>query len=356
MTGAPQPAASARLRSAATWIVAAVAGVALAAVQTVLSTRKPDATPTPAGPAAPAPAAPAAPTRSAVEAQADAGIDQYRSVAKWMITAFAAVASLLLAGVQLTSIGHTTGGRLALAAIGIAVALAATMIAIYSLTLVFKPGVVGPDDAAARADDASTPFGKFVAAHRSALLPAGTTSGQDLYDKYTAARTAAASPNGTEQDKATARRYRARLADLAWFARLIEVESTFKTARIRVCIAAAVVAAGITTFAWAANPKDSSDTDTTAAAVNARPVQVRVLLNPDGRRHLATLLGRPCAAAAGVAPGIDALATAASADTTTLIVIPGGPCTKPVLFTLSISDGAATSTESVTPAASPVAG
>jgi hypothetical protein len=52
---------------------------------------------------------------------ADAAIDQFRAVAKWMISAFAAAIALMLTGVQLTSINNAQGSALALSILGIAV-------------------------------------------------------------------------------------------------------------------------------------------------------------------------------------------------------------------------------------------
>lgn len=301
--------------------------------------------------AAPAPAPSPASERSAMATQADAGIDQIRAVTKWMITAFAGVAGLMLAGVQLTSLGQTSGWRLVFAGLSLAVALTATMIAIYLLTEILKPMAVGPDDATKWADDPATPFGKFVAGHPGAVLPEGITSGKDLYDKYTAARAKANSPAATEQEKSTARRRRNQLANLVWFATFVELDAAFKTTRIKICIAAAVVAAGITAFVWAANPDTSKAAAATAApAVNPQPVQVRVLLNNDGRRHFGTTLGAKCAAAATTRPGVNALAISADAAHTTVVLIPEGPCTSPVMFSLSVDDGIATAAAKVKPA------
>jgi hypothetical protein len=78
-------------------------------------------------------------TSTAGAASASA-IDQLRSTAKWLATALAAIAAVLLGGLQLSSIGKT--GHLALAVIGGVSALVATGRALWLVTRVLTPVTV----------------------------------------------------------------------------------------------------------------------------------------------------------------------------------------------------------------------
>src|SRR3984957_8971179 len=101
---------------------------------------------TPPGDPAGAGGTPPGNTSSGIADQANAAIDQFRSVGKWIITSFAAVAALLLAGVQLTSLGSVNGWHLFWSCVGLGIAIVSVIVAIRSLTSLLEPRVTGVND------------------------------------------------------------------------------------------------------------------------------------------------------------------------------------------------------------------
>ena len=76
------------------------------------------------------------------EEAAQASVERYRDVAKWLITVFAAVGGVLVAGSQLTSLGNLDldedRGRLLVALAGLALALAMAVLIVSSALRVLE--------------------------------------------------------------------------------------------------------------------------------------------------------------------------------------------------------------------------
>ncbi len=287
---------------------------------------------------------------SGIGAQASAAIDTFRSVGKWLITSFAAVGTLLLAGVQLTSLGSASGARLAAAFAGLGIAVAAVILAVVSLTALLQPHVSAPDEAVATADDQASGLGKFVAKHRAVLLPAGVTTAGELLAAFMAARRSPdkETPAGRER----IRILRGHLSDIVWWASYEDAKQRFGKVRIAVVLAAVAVAAGVALYSWAATgPGAAATAAGPVPAVQPAPVAVRVRLNAAGSRALTGVLGKACTAAAA-GKGVPAIALSATPSQTTVVLIPGGrACPVPVRFSLPLSQGLAVPVASVKPAA-----
>jgi hypothetical protein len=93
-----------------------------------------------------------------------AAVEQLRSTAKWLATALAGIAGVLLAGLQLTSLGKAD--NVGLAALGGGVALVATGWAIWRITRVLTPVTVS-------LSELPDLIGKTVAADRTLLKAQG---------------------------------------------------------------------------------------------------------------------------------------------------------------------------------------
>lgn len=292
---------------------------------------------------------PAASPGGGISAQARAAVETFRSVGKWLITAFAAVGSLLIAGLQLTSLGSIHGWRLGLAMGGFALAVVAVIVAILELATLLQPHVSAPDDAARQASDPQTKLGRFVTEHREVLLPPGCGSARDVFDQFAAARVAA--DKDTPEGRARLAALRGPLASIVSLSSYMAAKERFNAVRNVTIVAALAVAAGAAAYAYAAT---GPATSTSTAAVPPAPVAVQVKLNPAGSKALAAVLGRRCATAAR--KGIPAIALSADTSQTTVLLIPKAPaCPTPVQFSLPISQGIASPVVSVKPAVSPSA-
>ncbi|HEY8787551.1 MAG TPA: hypothetical protein VIM10_00240 [Actinopolymorphaceae bacterium] len=317
----------------------------------------------PAGaPAAPAPAQP--PPGPPATNPYQAGNDQIRKTATWLIGALAAVAAILLAGSQVSSIGklpadHITG-RLTVAGVAAVVAIGSVMFAIYRLSLILAPVTTPLKDLR---KEAETPSSKMVEIMKSDTgLTAGYPDIHDLLAKYDTERakridarkrhqaardklaaavsdaekaaamkaeeTADLAEQRADTDVAGLRRYVVGLTQLLGF---LTVSRRFETERSRVVVAAVVGAVAIVTFAWAANPATPSAD--AAAALPAKPVSVTVFLTPAGVQELSSVLGASCAKEAA-ATGTPGIALSASTEAAEVVLTGGGSCTGPQRITL----------------------
>ena len=271
--------------------------------------------------------------------QASAAIDQFRSVGKWIITSFAAVATLLLAGVQLTSLGSVHGWRLFLAFAGLGLAAIAAIMAIANLTSVLQPHVSTVEDAVAEADQDGTPLACFIANHRILFFPAGIENVQDLkrkYDEARAARSLAQRPSSySESNYQDLRRS---LWNLVWMSSYENAKKGFDESRRVIVAAALAVAAGAALYAWAATaPSTGADTNTSSAAVESAPVEVTIKLTDAGKSALSSILSKKCVDAAS-SSGVRAIALGADTSQTTVVLIPTpGICTAPTRISIPLS-------------------
>lgn len=202
-----------------------------------------------------------------------AGIDAQRDAAKWLVAALAAVAAILVAGSQLSSIGEVDGWRLALA-VGSAIAgLAAVAFALRQTFRLMLPSSVTLEDLKAlKADD---PAAQYLAANASVFQGRAASVAeldQALRDAYKAEDDAVAAMRANTDDKkekaleekakdAIARRtgIEGAIRNVREHARWARHEA--RTRDWEKVIVGTLIAAGlsIVLFAWAANPPDDDD-------------------------------------------------------------------------------------------------
>lgn len=279
---------------------------------------------------------------------------QLRDVAKWLIAAFAAVATVMLAGTQLSSLGklstdHPT--RLAVAAVAAAVVVLATARSIYLLSTVLAFDVSGMQGLLESARE--QPMRGIVEADSG--MRAGRSSVAHLLDDYrlarSAQRVAMVLRAGLQREEAEhaepppelrarldhARRLekvadaevqalRGSVQALIQLKGYLRVRARFDDVRGGVMALAVLAAAGIIAFAWAANPAEPKAG--ASAALEPRPVSAVLVLTAAGQQDLAGLLGEECAGAAR-SKGVPVVALSAdpAAGRAEVVVLPGDGCT-----------------------------
>jgi hypothetical protein len=257
--------------------------------------------------------------------QSAAAAEQLRSTAKWLATALAAIAGVLLAGVQLSSLGKAD--KLVLAALGAGFALLATGWAIWRITRVLTPpGIV-------LLSELPELIGEQVAGDRTLLKTQGTGLDEVIakyeteYDTNAAAWDASdADPNNAAK-KATAQASDARYApllDVIQFLRglglFMKVKREFNRGVTQVLVAGAIAALGIGLFAFEASHKSEPNPTRTTRPVAARPSLVRISFSNDERILLSDEVGKRCALRHR------RLAIGGSPDRLDLVVLPTHRC------------------------------
>ncbi len=285
------------------------------------------------------------------------GVDQIRSTATWLIAAFAAVATVMLAGSQLSSVGKLTMAddplRLWTALIAAFVAVGATIYAIFGLTNVLAP--VMASLGALRVEGASeSPLAK-LAADDSGLL-AGRTDVPALLDDYETQRKNqfSAFSDQTKAHKeldeainddakkfasirsiaADKRRDRAdaevgvlrkTVVALTQLSAYLQVSSRFEKERTKVIWSGAAAAIAIIAFAWAANPP-TLPAEGAKVLLQPRPVGAQLVLTPAGVTELSGVLGAECAMAAGQPRGVPMIVLGATTSAIEIVVPSGESC------------------------------
>ena len=269
------------------------------------------------------PAAAATKRYDALLAQTNAAIDQVRAVAKWMIAAIGAVASLLVAGVQLSSIGKVSHGRAVVAGVMVCIVIAAAAAAIMKLSAVLLPQITTRDDVVAQAQ--SGEFAKFLSKHT--FLLGGHQDAKALADAQRAAVKAAQTDGSSEPTKAEARRLTDALNLLVPFGSYFTVRTNFSSARTWTLGASIVGGLAIVAFARSVGATSADSTAPSTAAVHPSPTAVTMRLSSVGVKALQPSLGKACAQQLA-RPGLaaNAIATGVAGDAVTIIVVPRGDC------------------------------
>lgn len=300
----------------------------------------------------------------ATEGPYDRAIARLRATATWVAGALGAVATIMLAGTQLSNIGQlspeTEPGRLALAAGGIAVGVAAVLRAIYLLSSAQMPveshlevldqAAKNPESQLARAAEANKYFtrGRPDLAHLLQDLRKARTLFDESRVAFTVAEDKVLDASAEELETAIESQERAakrvaimetRLDDLLKGVRALNELGAYLGVKAKLervlpeVLAMSIIAAGcFVIFAWAANPPAST---ASSDAVSASPVAARLKLTPDAAAAHASVLGAKCAAAASeLTDGIDVVALASSGDKVTVVTVPSGPCPTPTTLTL----------------------
>jgi hypothetical protein len=236
-------------------------------------------------------AQPAAGSAGAGPAKAEAShpyrtaIDELRSTARWLITTFAAVAGVLLAGVQLTGIGELEGDELTGALICAAVAIVGVALAIHGAARVLTtrsatPGALLTSKEAKKLHEAvaEDPF----------LLRGQAADLAQLIDRYRASMTTAVPANAGYTKEAVART----VMSLTRTAVYLRVRQVFGQSLAWIFVGALLTAAGAVGFAYFSNPPDEEKKK--SAPTLAAPSRVDVRLTAAGEQLFGKALGEGC--------------------------------------------------------------
>lgn len=251
-------------------------------------------------------------------------IDRYRDLAKYLITIFAGVGALLVAGTQLASIGKLSladdTGRVAAVVIGLIVATAA-IAAIIGLALkILRPIEMTFDDVIV------DPKLRAAINKRSSLL-----GGADDIDQVRANVNSRALPDEDLES------WFVIVNDIVAEAAYLRMRETFDGTWRPLLGASIAGVVGITLFAWGANPPATATSP--GPTVPLTPVEVRISLTDDGRDALrAALGGTRCAGR-----DIPALAIGGKEGAPLVVTLPRGSC-KAAQFVLAADWGAVIST------------
>jgi hypothetical protein len=230
-------------------------------------------------------------------------IGRLRDTAKWLIGAYAAVGTVLIAGLQLTGLGGIEDhDHLRWAIVGAGSALAAVVVGIVFVARVLVPIDVDDEkvakegrkaDREAMALDLGLRFGGQAA--RFEVLKTQYVRARDAFVK-------AREDGGENLDqlrKEMVELYEP-LARLRYAALLRRVKWRFNVAQAVLFVASAVVAAGVILFAWAANPSDADNAKAKAERVGPTleqpsPVTLTIDAKRDSLATLRAALGDGCA-------------------------------------------------------------
>jgi hypothetical protein len=279
----------------------------------------------------PVPAAESADEPSADPGGAQAAVNRYRDLAKYLVTIFAAIGALLAAGTQLSSLGQLSvtddTARLVAAAIALAVAIGVVVVVVQ-----WALGVLQPVEMTLDKIIATPAIREEIEKRPSLLLQTGSV--QAL--KAAAAEALADEPDEifTAEDQA---RWRAGINEVLDEASVVSVQQAFMAAWRKMLKAGIVGAVAIALFAWAANPP--ADDASASAVVSPAPVLVKVTLTSAGREALKNALGQQCTERSS----IRALSIGGSDGAPKLVTIPEDTCGA-AQFTLEPGLGYAAST------------
>jgi hypothetical protein len=237
----------------------------------------------------------------------DASADRIRETAKWLIVSFAGVGSVLVAGSQLSSLGSLEpwSDRFLVALAGVAVALVAVVVAIYkvSTVLVLDPlslrtlatsrdATVAEIRRDLEGDDSLVPRGSLDSLYKD--YHGAVVAQLDTYDAYRAGPTP--STLGTAQGAdAYAQTQSALAQNVLAVARLLRVSKAFKDQRKWLFGMTVVGAAGIVTFAAAANPPEEPAPEPAPAPALVREgSSATIMLTETGKTLLQPRLREGC--------------------------------------------------------------
>jgi hypothetical protein len=250
-----------------------------------------------------------------------AAIDRYRDLAKYLITVFAGVGALLVAGTQLASIGKLswsdTRDRVLAAGIGLALAVAAIATIVAIALRVLRPVEMSLDDVVA-----DPVLRAYVDSRPSLLGTAGDVK---------TLRDIVSSSLLDEDERPTWSDIAQDVVNVAAYRRM---RSTFEGSWRWMLIAAIAGVIGVSAFAWGANPPESV---TASPIVAPAPVSVSFTLTREGRDALSSALGQKC-----VTRTIHALSIGGTEGAPVVVTLPDTEC-RAAQFVLNAEWGAATS-------------
>jgi hypothetical protein len=251
-----------------------------------------------------------------------AAIDRYRDLAKYLITIFAGVGAVLIAGTQLASIGDLSfddePGRVIAVIVGLILAIAAIAGVVALALKVLRPVEMTLEEVIADAE-------LRPELERRTWLLGGANSLEEVRDNL---QTTALSNEDRESWSAVA-------DEIVGYAAYLKARETFDSTWWPLLIAGVVGVIGITAFTWGANPPE--DEAGKANVIEPAPVAVQISLTSEGQEALADALGgKRCAERP-----IEALAIGGSATKPKVVTLQSGTC-KAAQFVLAPEWGAAT--------------
>lgn len=206
-----------------------------------------------------------------------AAIDRYRDLAKYLITIFAAVGGLLVAGTQLTSIGSLqwpeNEDRILVGGIGFAVAVLAAIVIVWKALDVLQPVEMSLDEVRER-------------------VRAGTIKVPvQLLRPYHSVDELALVVETAELGSPTRESLLDQIGEVVDKASYDEIARRFKAARGWMIGGALVGTLAIVALVWGANPPEGETAD---PVVRPLPTEVVVSLTGAGREVLGGSLGENC--------------------------------------------------------------
>jgi hypothetical protein len=290
---------------------------------------------------------------AAAESPALAAIDRLGEVAKWLVAAFAAIGTSLVAGSQLSEIGELEGLRLFWAFLGIASALLGVALAIWVTVKVLMPQHASL--ARLARDEEKSAAGELVKEDPDLLMGHGKKISEleashdralkaesEAWDQYDA--------NPTDETRAAVDRAvaeRKRIDDAVQtflpIALYAEVRDKFRAALAAMFAGALLAAAGIALFAWAAHPEEEKSEPSAEPAAAKIPIEVELSLSDDGKNALGSRIGRACDTGR-----VRALAIGGEPAALDVVTMPTAKCST-VHFTLTDELGTAVGVDKVAP-------
>lgn len=259
-------------------------------------------------------------------------IARYRQLASWIITIFAAVGALLIAGSQLSSLGSLALDsfwhvmRLIGAVAGVGLALWAAFKVIGLALEILRPVELSlnqlVDDSLAKELE-----------KQPGSLPFGATTVAEVSERFNRAM---AHPGNSATIK---KEWQDKLSELLDRAMYLKVRATFDSNWKKMGRWAGVGAAAITLFAFCANPKTDGDHDSASASTPPKPTAVTVSLTDQGKDTLTKSLGADC-----VSQDFEAISIGGDEQAPLLISVPSSTC-ELARFTLPLDQGRAVSTD-----------
>jgi hypothetical protein len=205
------------------------------------------------------------------------GIASLRSTAVWLFAVFAAVGGILIAGIQLSSIG-----RLELQSFRMLVAIVAAVVALGAIGIILwlMVRVLAPDHvtlAGLKRDEINNPDGQDSKFITDAGLLGPYASVGKLQEAYDAAATA-------ERQRETDAQVQLVLGGVRYY----RLRRHFKQSVIGTVLAAMLAAVAIGGFAWAANPKAEQ------VPKFQVPVEAKLRLSDAAKASMADEVGQEC--------------------------------------------------------------
>lgn len=261
-----------------------------------------------------------------------AAIERYRDLAKYLVTVFAAIGGLLVAGTQLSTIGSLAwpenSERIVVGGIGFAVAILAAATIIWKALSVLRPVEISFDEAVEEVGR-----GKL-------RIPDGLLG--DYETVYALKMLIEMSEPGSKQ-RASLLETAANVIDKAAYD---QIASRFTAARGWMLGGALVGTVGILAAVWAANPPKD---ETAEPIARPTPTEVIVSLTRTGREVLSGSLGKNCDS-----DRISAITVGGTENSPRVLTLAENGC-KLTQFSLPPTWGKATATRSAPATSSPTA-